>query len=128
MSFLKDSWTCPICAEKPFDNFAPLKTVMEAIYHECKQVSQTVKMVYISDLSNNLSKIKQHFNECVDLDSPLCTITLVYPDGVHLLNGTYSFVFIDNDITDKQELINSIDIGPEAMVCFVDGTKQVVLK
>lgn len=99
---------------------------MEQIYHNCIQVGG-VKMVYISDLSNNLDKINKHFKECVDLDNPFCTITLTLVDGISRLSGGYDVVFIDNDINGKDSLLNALDIKPSGVVKWVEPIKQLVI-
>jgi len=125
--FLKDSYVCPICTEKPFVNYLPLKEELLQIYNNCRQVSG-IKLLYISDLSNNLSKINQYFRESVDLNNPWCTITLTFPSGIDKLNGGYDGVYIDNDINDKDSLINSIDIKDTGYVKFVEPIKQTIIK
>lgn len=125
--FLRKEWVCPDCLLKPFEDFFPLKTVMEQIYASCKQVNRYVKLLYISELDNNLDKINKHFHECVNLDSPFCLITLTLLSGTYLLQGTYDFVFIDNDLNGKEELLNSIDIAPDGEVFYVEPIKQTVL-
>lgn len=121
------TWICPICTKKPFENFFPLKTVMQTIYQECKQASQQVKLVYVSDLDNNLDKINKHFRECVDLNNPLCTITLTRPSGVSMLHGPYDYVFLDSDMIDIPELLLSVPINPSTQVFAVEPIKQNVL-
>lgn len=127
LSFLKESWTCPLCAEKPLEDTLSLKALMEQMYHDCRQVEGT-RLLYISDIDNNLWKIQQHFKECVDMDNPNCTITLTRPEHVEKLPGIFHRVFIDSDILDKDILINSVDIDYRGMVFYVEPVKQNVIK
>jgi hypothetical protein len=124
---LTPTWLCPICTEKPFEHFLPLKTVMQTIYEECKQLNQQVKMVYVSDLDNNLDKINKHFRESVMLDNPFCTITLTLPNGVPLLNGPYDFIFVDGDIPDKNRIVYLVGAMPTTQMYEVEPIKQNVL-
>lgn len=124
---LKESWICPVCVEKPFDNYIPLKVEIEDKYRGCIQVSKTVRLVYISDLSNNLDKIRNHWREHMSHDKP-CTITLLYPDAYGTLVGEYDGIYIDADILDREMLANAINIAPDGYVKYVEPTKQLVLK
>lgn len=121
------SWTCPTCQEKLLDGNIPLKAELEQLYSNCRQVAGT-RLLYISDLDNNLWKIEQHFKEGVALDNPYCTVHLAKPDTVDQLRGSFDIVFIDNDILGKDELLNHLDIKPSGMVCWIEPIKQVVLK
>lgn len=126
LTFLKESWICPLCADKPLEGSLLLKDEMERLYHNCRRQEST-KLLYISDLSNNLSKINNHFKECVDLDNPFCTITLTLVEGIDRLNGGYDVVFIDQDINGKDGIVNALDIKPTGVVKFVEPIKQIIL-
>lgn len=126
LKFLKESWVCPICSEKPLEGYVPLKLHIENIYTHCRQMP--MRLLYISDLSNNLSKIHKHFNECVDLDNPLVTITLTFSTAIDMLNGEYDVVYIDNDLLGKDSLINALEIKDNGSVKFVEPIKQGVIK
>ena len=119
---IRKEWTCPICIENPFDKFVPLKIELEERYHD----SKPGRYVYISDLSNNLSKIQRHFEECVDLNNLLCTVTLVHPEGVNQLQGVYDGVYVDKDINDKDVLIDMIELSSRGYVKLVEPIRQCV--
>lgn len=119
---IRKEWNCAICLENPFEKFVPLKIELEERYHD----SKPGRYVYISDLSNNLSKIEHHFKEAVDLNNPLCTITLVHPEGVNKLQGVYDGVYIDKDLNDKDVLVEMIELSSRAYVKLVEPTRQCV--
>ena len=123
---ISKSWVCPICAEKPLDGTMPLKSALEQLYHDCKQVSETVKLLYISDLENNLYKINEHFAENVNWDAPMCTVTLARADTYDLLPGPYKHIFIDNDIIDKDLLLLNLPMDKDPIVYEVEPIKQRV--
>lgn len=119
---IRKEWNCAICLENPFDKFIPLKIELEERYHDTKPG----RYVYISDLSNNLSKIQHHFEECVELDNPATTITLVHPEGVDQLVGIYDGVYIDKDLNDKEFLVDMIELSSRGYVKLVEPIRQCV--
>lgn len=126
VEFLRESYVCAICKEKPFDHFRPLKVELEDLYHVCKQVPG-MRILYISDLTNNLAKIKQHFLESVDLSNPPCTVVLVLPQGIDQLMGSFDGVYIDSDIPDKELMVSALDIPENGYVKWVEPTRQAIL-
>lgn len=122
---ISKSWTCPTCLEKPHKDFLPLKVELSSKYKECRQVEGT-RLLYISDLENNLWKIEKYFNECLDLDNPYCTITLSLVDHIDRLVGDFDGVYIDRDINDKEGLINHLPIKEFGYVKFVEPIRQTL--
>jgi phage-related protein len=57
------------------------------------------KILYISDLSNNLAKVHQYMKENVDftLNKPV-SITLTTIEGLPLLQAHYDVVFLDHNL------------------------------
>lgn len=126
VTFIRPVYICPICQEKPFVGFVPLKVELGVKYDSCTQVNKTTRLLYISDLENNLWKIEQYWKESMMHDKP-CTITLILASAYDKLVGEYDGVYIDNDIPDKEMLVNAINIAPDGWVKFVEPIKQAVL-
>ena len=120
IKLISKTWVCPICTEKPFVGFVPLKVELGAKYDSCIQLDKTVRLVYISDISNNLWKIEQYFKESVAHNRP-CTITLILADAYDRLVGEYDGVYIDNDIIDK-------DLNANQSQILINDMKQNIFK
>jgi hypothetical protein len=93
-------------------------------------LSLPIKILYVSELSNNLSKVHKHLNESVDFSvNPGCTITLAYPSpgALKALQGGYDLVYIDNDISEKDYVLYNVKAKEEAMAFIIEPIKQEIM-
>lgn len=82
------------------------------------------KILYISDLTNNLSKVQAHMKENVDfsLNKPV-SITLSTIEGFPLLQAHYDVVFLDHNLNG----IIPIEAFTPHEARVVHGTSQEIL-
>lgn len=119
-----DASGCPQCHDFPLPPPVPLKIALESIYKEFKPIA----IIYLSDLASNLNRIHRHFNEAVLLDNPGCTITLLYPGACDKLLNVYSYLFIDDDITDKEAIIAKVPMTENGKVVLVNPSRQTIIQ
>jgi hypothetical protein len=118
---------CKTCLAEISDDFGPVHIPLKVVLEELYKSGQPYSVVYISDISNNLSKIHDHFTKEIDLNNLGFTLTLCLAQGFGRLQGTYTHAFIDKDISDPEVILATIKTVPDAVFGFVQPTKQVVL-
>lgn len=113
-----NKWTCPDCCKAP----TKLIDALKLLYNS----GVPGRYVYVSELSNNLSKVKNSFIEGLELNNPYCTIYLTLPDGVPHLSGKFDTIFIDSGFASTKEVqdLNLLEEFGEVM--WVDPTSMEI--
>ena len=94
---LGKEWTCPNCE-------TPKETVIDKLEQNYKSMGPS-RILYVSEFTNNLFKVEQHFNENVLMDNPFCSISLTLPVGTSMLKGRYDKVYIDEKAISEEEAL-----------------------
>jgi hypothetical protein len=102
---INKEWVCPFCE-------IPKKLVTEALEEKYHSMGP-YKLLYVSDFSNNLFKVEQHFHENTLMDNPFSSITLTQYPGLGMLKSKYDIIYADKEVATVNELTPFLDDGGE---------------
>lgn len=113
---ITDNWTCPDCARAP----SKLVDVLKILYNS----GVPGRYAYISELTNNLDKIRRVFIERQSLDNPYCVIYLSLPDGASYLQGKFDTIFVDSGFASYDDIAKLDLLDEFGEIVWINPTSQ----
>lgn len=113
----KVSWRCEKCSA------VHLKDELSFKYNN----GQPGRYLYISDMTNNLAKIRQHFLENMDMTNPSCAVILVTPVSLKGVHGEFDVVYVDKGSITEPSEFDIIKLKEGGKFVIVDPTSQNIL-